>query len=242
MRKKAFLLFLFTFPLLLHAQQMEADTYRSEFIWGINKNTSGGLLGGFMIRSSKQLSDKLYQSFGLEIVNLKHPLEVRRNSRLTGNLFIFGKTNYLYAIRAQYGRELVLFRKAPQQGVEVKAVVAVGPSIGILAPYYIDYNVDQSSPSINTKKEQYDPNKHNYERILGTGNIMQGIQESDIKIGANLKAALSFELGTIKSHVTGFEVGFLLDAYTEKVILMPTAENESIFPTAFITLFYGKRR
>ncbi|MEX2336251.1 MAG: hypothetical protein WD555_03165 [Fulvivirga sp.] len=242
MRKKAFLFLLLSFPLLGIAQQLEADSYDREFIWGINKNTAGGLIGGFVIRSSKRISNHLYQSFGVEVVNVKHPLEVRRNSRLTGNLFIFGKSNYLYAIRAQYGREMVLFRKAPQQGVEVKAIFAVGPSLGVLAPYYIDYNVDQSSPSANTKKEQYDPNKHSYERILGTGNIMQGIQESELKLGANLKAALSFELGTMKSHVTGFEVGFLVDAYTEKIILMPTAENESIFPTAFITLFYGKRR
>ncbi|ELR72219.1 hypothetical protein C900_01773 [Fulvivirga imtechensis AK7] len=242
MRKIVLLFSLFTFPLLGFSQGLDADNYESEFIWGINKNTSGGLIGGFVIRSSKRINDRLYQSIGFELVNVKHPLEVRRNSRITGNLFIYGKSNYLYALRGQYGRELILFRKAPQQGVEIKAVVAIGPSIGILAPYYIDYDVDGNITSIDTKKEQYDPNKHKFQDILGTGHVLQGIQESKIKLGGNFKAALSFELGTLKSHVTGFEAGFLLDAYTEEITLMPTAENNAIFPTAFITLFYGKRR
>ncbi|MBL6444973.1 hypothetical protein JMN32_01540 [Fulvivirga sp. 29W222] len=243
MRKKAYFILLFLFPMLSLAQNQDAESYDKEFVWGINKNTAGGLIGGFMLRSSKRIGDKLYQSLGVEIVNVKHPLEVRRNSNITGNLFIYGKTNYLYAIRAQYGRELILFRKAPQQGVELKLITAIGPSIGVVAPYYIDYDADgRNNPSVSSRKEQYDPYKHNADFILGTGHILQGIQESKIQLGANVKAALSFELGTSKTSVTGFEAGFLLDAYTKEIPLIETADNKAIFPTAFITLFYGKRR
>jgi hypothetical protein len=72
--------------------------------------------------------------------------------------------------------------------------------------------------------------------------LFQGIDESKIAPGANIKAALNFELGTIKSQVTGFEAGFLLDAYTEKVELMAAAKNYAFYPTLFITLFYGSRK
>lgn len=228
-----------------HGQGLSADNYSSEFIWGVNKNTAGGLIGGFILRKSKRLNDRLYESYGLELMNVKHPLESQVRT-VTGNTVIFGKTNYLYAIRLQYGRELVLFRKAPQQGVEIKLNVAVGPSIGLQAPYYIEFVRDGGT--LNSVREQYDPSKHRIncnqcDRIIGTGYIFQGIQESDFKIGANAKASLSFELGTSKSNVTGFEAGFLLDAYAGDIDLMPTApENKSIFPTAFITLFYGNRR
>ena len=61
-------------------------------------------------------------------------------------------------------------------------------------------------------------------------------------MGGNIKAALNFELGTVKSQVTGFEVGFLMDAYFNKVVLMPTSVNRSVFPTIFFTLFYGGRK
>jgi hypothetical protein len=47
----------------------------------------------------------------------------------------------------------------------------------------------------------------------------------------------------VKSNVTGFEAGFLIDAYFSKVPLMaaPT-ENYAVYPTVFITLFYGSRK
>ncbi len=225
------------------AQTQDSYEYNSEFTWGINKNSAGGLIGGFTFKKARKLNDRMLETFGLEIMNVKHPQEVRRSSGFTGNFFIFGKSNYLYALRLQYGRDLILFTKAPQQGVEIKAVVAAGPTIGVVAPYYIERSVDPSSV-FSTRREQYDPNNpnHTYDRILGTGNLFQGIGDSKIQLGANLKAALNFELGFIKSQVTGFEVGMLVDSYFSEVVLMPTGENKSVFPTVFFTLFYGNRK
>lgn len=224
------------------AQTQDSYEYNSEFTWGINKNSSGGLIGGFVFKKARKLSDKTLESFGLEVMNVKHPQEVRKSSRSTGNYFIYGKNNYLYALRFQYGRDFIIFKKAPQQGVEIKAVLAAGPSIGIVAPYYIERSVDNSL--FVTVHEQYDPNNpaHSFNNILGTGRLFEGLYQSKIQMGGNLKAALNFELGTIKSQVTGFEVGFLVDAYINKVILMPTTQNKAVFPTIFFTLFYGSRK
>jgi hypothetical protein len=176
-------------------------------------------------------------------MNIKHPQEYKIRS-ISGTTFIYGKVNYLYAFRFQYGRELILFKKAPQQGVEIKAIAAVGPTIALLAPYYIEYSPDGSNVPNNTKRAQYDPNNpnHGINNIIGTGYLLQGLDESKVRVGANLKMGLSFELGTIKSNVTGFELGALIDVYTEKIELVSGVENKSIFPTAFITLFYGTRR
>ena len=227
---------------LATAQTQDSYEYNSEFTWGINKNSSGGLIGGFVFKKARKLNDRMLETFGLEIMNVKHPQEVRKNSRSTGNFFIYGKSNYLYAFRFQYGRDLILFTKAPQQGVEIKVVTAIGPSIGIVAPYYIERSVDNSF--FQTVKEQYDPNnpQHNFNNILGTGNLFQGLGESTLQLGVNIKAGLNFELGTTKSQVTGFEVGFLVDTYANKVILMPTTSNYAIFPTVYFTLFYGTRK
>ncbi|MEQ1584387.1 MAG: hypothetical protein ABL895_00800 [Cyclobacteriaceae bacterium] len=224
------------------AQTQDTYEYNSEFTWGINKNSAGGLIGGFTFKKARKLNDNMLETFGLEIMNVKNSQEVRHSSGYTGNYFIFGKSNYLYAFRFQYGRDIILFTKAPQQGVEIKAVFAAGPSLGIVAPYYIERTVDNSF--FTSVHEQYDPNNpnHSYNNILGTGNLFEGIGESSIQIGGNLKAALNFELGYLKSQVTGFEVGFLVDAYFNKINLMPTADNKSVFPTVFFTLFYGNRK
>jgi hypothetical protein len=224
------------------AQTQDSYEYTSEFTWGINKNSSGGLIGGFTFKKAKKLSDRVLETYGLEIMNVKHPQESRTSSRYTGNFFIYGKSNYLYALRFQYGRDIILFKKAAQQGVEVKAVMAAGPSIGVLAPYFIERAVDNSA--FITRHEQYNPKNptHTYNNILGAGYLFEGIGDSKLQLGGNAKAALNFELGTTKNQVTGFEVGFLADAYFNKIILMPSAKNTGVFPTIFFTLFYGSRK
>lgn len=80
------------------------------------------MIGGFIFKTARKRTDRVLETYGLEVVNIKHPQELRTNSYYTGNFFIFGKNNYLYSFRFQYGRDLILFKKAPHQGVEIKAV------------------------------------------------------------------------------------------------------------------------
>ena len=233
------LLFCFAISSQLAAQTQDSYDYQSEFTWGINKNTHGGLIGGFMFKKARKLSDRILETYGLEIMNVKHPQEMRVNSQSTGNFFIYGKSNYLYALRFQYGRDLILFKKAPQKGVEIKAVFAVGPSVGVVAPYYVETGADAGG--IVTLRRQYEEGIR-AEEIYGPGRLFEGLGESKLTLGANAKAALNFENGTIKSQVTGFEAGFLLDAYASKIELIPTAKNYQAFPIFFFTLFYGGRK
>jgi hypothetical protein len=219
-------------------QTQDSYDYDSEFIWGIQKNSSGGLIGGLVFKKARKLSDRVLETYGIEIMNVKHPQEVRRTSQFTGNFFIFGKSNYLYAIRPQYGRDFIFFKKAPQQGVEVKVVIAGGPSIGLLAPYYVEKKTDSYS---STRHVQYNVDIP-YNDIMGTGNLFEGLSEAKPKLGGNFKMAMNFELGTMKSQVTGFEAGFLVDAYFSEIVLVPSANNRSVFPTVFFTLFYGARK
>lgn len=221
---------------VIYAQTQDSYDYNSEFTWGINKNSSGGLIGGFTFKKARRLNEKFFETFGLELMNVKNPHEVRVQAQ-GGNYFIYGKTNYLYAIRLQYGRDRILFTKGPQQGVEVKAVFALGPSIGLVNPYY----VQTGSANFNTNSQPY--TNQSFSDIQGAGSLFEGLGETKFQLGGNIKAALNFELGTVKSNVTGFEAGFLLDAYFNKIPLMaaPT-ENYAVYPTVFLTLFYGSRK
>ena len=229
-----FIVFLVGFG--VQAQDSEEDyEYTDEFVWGINKNTRGGLIGGFILKKSIRMSENQFQTFGLELMNVKHPKETRISNPLNGNSFIWGKQNYLYSIRLQYGREQVIFKKASFQGLQIHAILAGGPTIGLLAPYYI-----QNSSGIN---EPFDPEKHvDFNSILGTGNILQGIGESEVKFGLNFKPALSFEFGAFKSNVSGIELGFMFEGFTEEIVLVPNDSNDQFFTSFFVTLFYGRRR
>ncbi|MFM7328146.1 MAG: hypothetical protein ACKO3B_05375, partial [Bacteroidota bacterium] len=116
-----------------------------------------------------------------------------------------------------------------------------GPSLGLVTPYYIERATDGP---FSTVSEPYDPNNpnHSFQKIVGVGGLLEGIGQARIQPGFNLKAALNFEMGMLKSSVTGFEAGFSIDAYSKKVILMPTTSNKAVFPAVFLSIFYGNRR
>jgi len=213
-------------------------SYIKETKWGINKNTSGGLIGGLIIKQSIAIDDRMFHTFGIEVMNITHPNENGQRAFDTGAFYKLAKQNYFYSIRAQYGRDLILFKKAPQQGAQVIAMLAAGPSFGIQSPYFLN---------VNNENVKYDPTESTHRdlgSISGSGKLFQGIGESKIILGANVKAGVSFEFGVFKNSVTGFEAGFLIDAYTRNVLIMDdnNAINKSIFPTSFITVFWGSRK
>ncbi|MCF6353176.1 MAG: hypothetical protein L3J06_09220 [Cyclobacteriaceae bacterium] len=213
--------------------QNSNDNYTIENTWGITKNTASGLIAGIVFKKSIRNPTGNFTTYGIELVNYKHPAQLKWITG-TGNSYTLGKVNHLFAIRGQYGRDYILFKKAPQQGVQISLNLSIGPSIGLEAPYYVEYQ---------TIRVPYDPLKHAARGdITGRGFIFQGLFESNIIIGANIKASLSFEFGALKSSVSGFEAGFLLDAYTRKVNMMATPDNYAVWPTVFITLFYGSRK
>jgi hypothetical protein len=219
----------------VQAQNSEDYEYTDEFVWGINKNTRGGLIGGLILKKSILINENQFQTFGLELMNVKHPKETRISNPLNGNSFIWGKENYLYSIRLQYGREHLIFKKASFQGLQIQAILAGGPTIGLVAPYYI-----QNSQGVN---EPFDPEKHvDFNSILGTGNILQGIGESQVKFGLNFKPALSFEFGAFKSNVSGIELGMVFEGFTEEIILVPNSSNDPFFTSCLVALCYGRGR
>ncbi len=223
------------FPAIGFGQIFEEDyEYTKEFIWGINKNTNSGLIGGFVFKWSKNVGKDLYRTIGFEMVNVKHPKEQRYVSPQTGTSFIFGKQNFLYAIRGQVGLEKVVFKKAPQQGVQIHLTAAAGPTIGIVAPYMV---VSEG------RSRRYDPIVHTSPNaIQGSGRLFEGLCLGHLTPGANAKTSTIFEFGTFRKSVAGIEVGVMAEVYTQKIILVPTQKNRALFTSAFFTLFWGSRK
>lgn len=223
-----------------HAQRDDIGNYEydKEYLFGSNKNTNGGLIGGLVFKAGTKIADDQFAFWGVELSNVKNPKEVRYNTVL-GNSYIFGKSNYLYAIRPHYGREVILFKKAPNQGVQVSALAAIGPSLGLISPYFIEYAINR----VETVTEAYDPEIHQSQgNILGTGRLFQGIGQSKLVIGAMAKAGLMFEFGVFRSSVTGLELGVMVEGFNREIPLIPTTENRQLFQSAYFTFFYGFRK
>lgn len=243
-------LFLFTLCFMsvfsfVNAQTNEEDEHTTAFVYGINFNTNGGTIGGFNIKYSQVKKRNLYTTWGLEVVALKHPQEKKITYDGT-NRFVFGKLNYLYSIRPTYGIDYLLFRKAPEESVQVMAHFSAGPSFGVELPYYIKWqrNVPQAPLII----EPYDPVKHSWTEIAGTGGLFAGIGEAKIIPALFIKAGISLEFGEFRNNLTGLEVGFTSELFSRTTRILATeaavggTKNKQYMLGAYMTIFLGSRK
>jgi hypothetical protein len=240
-----FFVLLFCLPALAKAQATPEDEYTSTFTYGINFNTNGGTIGGGNIKFTQITKPRLYRSLGLEIVAIKHPQESKflaQNGRV-----VYAKRNYFYSVRPTYGYDYLLFRKAPEESVQVTANFAVGPSIGVEMPYYVILSGNAQTPATI---RAYDPTKISASEIEGTAGIFKGIGESKIIPGLFVKAGISLEFGEFRNNLTGIEVGFTSELFSRAPnILEPLANggttnlrNKQYMFGAYLTLFLGSRK
>lgn len=221
---------------------VDEDNYNAVLSFGLTTNTNSGLLGGFMIRKEILVHNnsprRQYHYINLEIVSVDHYRESSYNSGGNGSSFSFGKKNYLFAIRPQFGREINLFRKSSEGGVNINAILAGGPTIGIVKPYYVQI-FTRGGP---IRDEPYNPDIHNINNIAGSGGFFEGFGSAKITPGVNLKAALNFELDAFRQSNISLEIGFLAEAYAKKIDIMASNDNRSVFTSGYLTLFFGGKK
>lgn len=243
MAKNLILVLLAALLLALPAAAQTGDDFKNELSYGINLNSNGGLLGGAFVRSSWFMRERLYRFGGLEIVEIKHPKENRLFNPNSGGNFIAGKQNHFFSVRPHYGLEHVLFRKAAESGVQVNALGAAGPSLGLLIPYYIRYDYGGGGLGGDVRTEAYDPSKHiEFGNTLDNSNVFTGIGETNVNIGLHAKAGLSFEYGRYRESITGIEVGFMVEKFFKEMVMIPQTENYSTFTSVYLNIYYGRRK
>lgn len=225
----------------LYAQDIaleEDPPYNRQTGYGINLNSNAGLIGGGMIKHTRSINNKMYHLFYLDVVNVRHPKEQRAQSRLSGESFIPGKQNHLLLVRPQYGRELILFRRAAEQGVQVAASFSAGPTLAVIAPYLIEYRFGSG----NIRLEQYDPDRHpSFDQVVRTSRFGESLSQSTFGFGGSVRSAVAFEFGNFRTNVTGVEAGFMADFLAQRVIMMPLAENKQNYFSIFVNIYYGSR-
>ncbi|MCE7041871.1 hypothetical protein [Dyadobacter sp. CY312] len=220
------------------------DTYKTFTSAGLTTNTNSGILGGVVFRQSSAISSKLwgknqYRYLAVELVNVKHPKELAEQNFNTGSRFVYGKRNYLFSLRPEYGRELALFNRHEDEGISISAIVAAGPTIGLEKPYMVQFRNSDG----RTENRALDATMSNpYQDAIGGGSFFQGFGKTKIVPGVHIKTALTFELSAFRESVTGVEIGFLAEAFTRKTNIMLFAENRSFFTSGYLTLYFGSKK
>ena len=217
----------------VQAQVVEEYDYSKEFLWGINKNTRSGLIGGLYLKFANRLEKDVYRFIDFELLDVRHPKEGRELS-YNGRYYLFGKSKSLYSMRFRYGLERIIFKKAHQQGVQININAAVGPTLAFSKDYYILLRDGSSVP--------YDPYLHSYTSIAGAGSVLDGMNDIKLIPGINGKLGIIFEFGVFRRSVIGLEMGVAVELLSKKEIIVANAKNSVFFPSAYITIIWGTRR
>lgn len=235
-------------PFICFSQKKDDDTGidTKTLAYGLTTNNYTSLIGGVVIRNSfpvsKRKNKPVNRYLAIEAINLKNPREQSILSAY-GSKFIYGKTNYLFSIRPEYGREFYMFQKADDSSIGFSIIVAGGPSLGLIKPYYIKYTNKQGD---TPQTVAYDPNIHtNTSYIMGAGSIFQNVFTGlKINPGAHAKVAANIDISTFNNNVTGLELGTTLEVFSKKPeILSPKfSDNPQTFATLYLTLYFGNKK
>jgi hypothetical protein len=247
-KKLIFIISFLNIPFLGLAQNNTEDTGidTKTLSYGITTNNYSSLLGGVILRNSfpvsKRKNNPVNRYISLEAINIKNPREQNVLSAY-GSKFVFGKTNYFFSVRPQYGREYYFFQKDEENSIGLSIIVAGGPSIGISKPYYIKYT---NSKGDSPQTVAYNPDIHtNTSYIIGAGNILQNLTNGlKFNLGLHAKVAANIDISTFNNNVTGLEIGTLFEAFTKKPeILAPKfSDNPQTFATVYLTLYFGNKK
>ena len=234
------------FILLLTSISVFAQKNKTrEYALGVNFNSNSYFIGGLDFKIDKSNKFKKTTRFlQFEIANIKHPNEVRKikgansvNNPLGNKAFVLGKSNYLYALRAQIGFKRQLFKKASLNGVGLNLNIAEGIVMGFNIPYFINY---QYSSDIN-KNEAYNSQIHtSYENITGSSGPFSGLGGMKLIPGLNTRISLDFEFGENRKINTIIEAGFLFEGYTKRIEIIEGANQQWFFSSVFLVLYFGK--
>lgn len=236
--------FLLLLATVCHAQIVQEDfeedeafVYKAEFTGGILFNTIGGIPGGIRLKYAwqREKKPKQFNNISFEIVNIRHPKELRVATDSGSGYYILDKVNYFFVLRPNYSREFLLFRKSSEDGIELKFVTSAGPSFGLVKPYYVTVSYGRG----RFATVPFQPGISNGS-ILGSS-FFSGFGGTKLVMGANVRASLEFGISAWDTFVTGIELGFQVEAFTKKIEIIANENKRSVFTSAFVNIYFGKR-
>ncbi|MEM1124188.1 MAG: hypothetical protein AAGJ18_27370 [Bacteroidota bacterium] len=224
--------------------------YNKELAFDFRINTFRGF--SFAVNVGKIISYDKTRFYHFEFGNLRHPKEFKQNDQFSRRFggqrsFFFGKQNSMFALRGGWGTKRYLSEKASTKGVAVGISYEIGPSIGILKPYYLELITAIDSPPIERK---YSPEIQDIfldvNRVQGAAPFGRGITELSFLPGAQAKFSFHFDWGAFDEYVKAIDVGIMGDFYLQKADILVDdglegVQNRQFFINLFVSLQLGKR-
>lgn len=185
--------------------------------------------------------------WSIDLVSMKHPKEIKSYNPYFDNAkpYSYGKENFLYMLRPMFGKRNIVTDKFRKNGVEFGYTYAIGASLGIAKPVYLEIGKPEF-PYEYIVIENYEPGEHFIEDIIGRASWTRGFDEMKLYPGVHTKFGLFVEYSPEQTGIKGIEAGVSLDAFPEDIPIMATIEkgvpeNKKLFLNFYINLFIGKK-
>ena len=237
----------------LQPKQMETRdvgvVYDREFAVNLYLHTKGYGVGAVFGELKTYYKTSFYHvDFGM----VKHPKEHRPDNQINqfnvlSRPYVFGKKNSFFVLRAGKGTKRYLSEKARRKGVAMGYSYQIGPSIGLLKPYYLDIRTETgigNPPEVQSVKFSED----NADRFLnpdfidGYSGFWKGVGETSFIFGGHLKGGAHFAWGAYDRYVKALEVGVMIDFYFQRIDIMAVEDNSPVFANLYLNLQFGKRK
>ncbi|MEM8523870.1 MAG: hypothetical protein AAGG68_04460 [Bacteroidota bacterium] len=234
------------------SNQNRGIIYNSELAADVRLQTNGWSVGvNWGTLRTYYLTRYYYVDFG----ERKHLKELTFNPGVgrQGSTYIYGKQNNLYVLRGGIGEKRYFSEKAAEKGVAVGASYRLGPSLGLIKPYYLDININNDAQVSNdrTRPIRYSPETAQQflddSRINNNSGFLKGWGEVNPAIGGHAMAALHISWGAFEEYVRAVEAGVMVDFYFQNIPIMvettPDSNlNQPFFVNIFLNFQFGKRK
>ena len=192
------------------------------------------------------------KTLSLGISEMKHPKEQKQNAapsvRRSSRPFVYGKQNSLFVLRSGWGLKRYYSEKAKQKGVAIGISYSIGPTLGLLKPYYLALNYPETgSYSGRLLLQKYSASNDSVfldnSKILGAAPFTKGLSEISVLPGGTASIAYHMDWGAFDEMVKALEIGLTIDVFAKKApIFVDNAQNQQVFFNFFLNLQFGKRK
>jgi len=210
---------------------------------------------GYSIGYTKGQIKTYYKTryFNVELGRIKHKKEIKQGVRYQNsvsvlrsvNSFVYGKQNSLFVLRAGLGNKRYFSEKEKRKGLVVGINYQIGPTLGLLKPYFLQ--LDRTGSDIGTEDGYYSYNEETAEdfldlqKIKGPAPFTKGIFQSKVSPGIHFKAGAHFAPGAFDKYVRAIEAGVTTDLFIRNIPIMVGNINRPFFVNLYVSLQFGKR-
>lgn len=242
--------YFFLLCFLLHFGLLSAQEAESEEVTPFNNSTitySGGLTTrgwyGDLRYAFGKNSNKWLVS--LEVNGIKGNNENRIRTLYMdwqeGSRYVYGKVNRLTAITMTTGLFRTVFPLNDYNKVKLNAAIGIGPTFGLIRPYYLNVAIFDSLGNNGIVKEipansvQYD-----YSDVVGEVPFYKNVNITQLYPGISLRAVAQVDFNRSSNSIKGLQLSLNGDWFSKKITLMQGSATRG-FLYAGIGIVFGKR-